>query len=156
MLRLLADENFNGDIVRGLLLREPDLDLVRVQDVGLAGEDDPDVLAWAAENDRIILSHDRATLPGYAYARVAAGQEMAGVFILNDRFPVGHAIEEILLLIACTEQAEWSGRAVYVPRYRCRNEMVLSNRIRARGRGCWRRLWSRANQGLRQREARRD
>jgi hypothetical protein len=31
MFRLLADENFNGDIVRGLLLRRTDIDLVRVQ-----------------------------------------------------------------------------------------------------------------------------
>lgn len=61
MLRLLADENFNGDIIRGLLLRQPDLDLVRVQDVDLAGAEDPDVLAWAAENNRILLTHDRAT-----------------------------------------------------------------------------------------------
>ena len=63
MLRLLTDENFNGDIIRGLLLREPDLDLVRVQDVGLAGNDDQEILAWAAENDRIVLTHDRATMP---------------------------------------------------------------------------------------------
>ncbi len=48
MLRLVADENFNGDIVRALFLRRPDLDVVRVQDVGLAGADDPRVLAWAA------------------------------------------------------------------------------------------------------------
>jgi len=115
MLRLLADENFNGDIVRGLLRRQPDLDLVRMQDVGLAGADDPDVLAWAAENNRIVLTHDRATMSDYAYERVAAGEKMAGVFILNDRFPVGRAIDEILLLVACTEQAEWSGRAVRVP-----------------------------------------
>ena len=40
---------------------------------------------------------------------------MAGVFILNDRFPVGRAIEEILLMDACTEQAEWNGRAVHLP-----------------------------------------
>ena len=52
MLRLLADENFNGDIVRALLLRQPDLDIVRVQDVDLAGVDDPDILAWAAANER--------------------------------------------------------------------------------------------------------
>ena len=45
MLRLLADENFNGDIVRGLLRRRPELDLVRIQDVGLTGADDPSVLA---------------------------------------------------------------------------------------------------------------
>ena len=115
MLRLLADENFNDDIVRGLLLRQPDLDIVRLQDAGLAGADDPDVLAWAAEKHRIVLTHDSATMSDYAYERVAAGEEMAGVFILNDRFPVGRAIAEILLMVACTEQAEWSGRAVHVP-----------------------------------------
>lgn len=45
MLRLLADENFNGDIVRGLRLREASTDVVRVQDVGLRGAEDPDLLA---------------------------------------------------------------------------------------------------------------
>jgi Domain of unknown function (DUF5615) len=115
MLRLLADENFNGDIVRGLVLRQPDLDLIRVQDLGLAGVDDPDILAWAAENNRIVLTHDRASLPDYAFQRVVGRQVMAGVFILNDRFPVGQAIDEILLMVACSEQSEWRGRAVHVP-----------------------------------------
>jgi predicted nuclease of predicted toxin-antitoxin system len=115
MLRLLADENFNDDIVRGLRRRLPDIDISRVQDVGLAGADDPDILAWAAENNRIVLTHDRATMSDHAYERVAAGEPMAGVFILNDRFPVGRAIEEIILLSECTEQEEWSRRAVHVP-----------------------------------------
>ena len=115
MLRLLADENFNGDIVRGLLLRKADFDIVRVQDVGLSGADDPDILAWAAENNRIVLTHDRASMSDHAYARVAAGEAMSAVFILNDRFAVGQAIEEIMLMDACTEQAEWNGGAVHVP-----------------------------------------
>ena len=84
MLRLLADENFSGDIVRGLLLREPALDIVQVQDVGLAGADDREILAWAAKNNRIVLTHDRATMPDHSYDRVATGEEMPGVFILND------------------------------------------------------------------------
>jgi len=44
MVRLLSDQNFNGDIVRGLLLRRPTLDLIRVQDVGLDEADDPILL----------------------------------------------------------------------------------------------------------------
>jgi hypothetical protein len=48
VLRLLADENFNNDIVRGLKLRDPGLDVIRVQDVGLMRAGDPAVLAWAA------------------------------------------------------------------------------------------------------------
>jgi predicted nuclease of predicted toxin-antitoxin system len=115
MLRLLADENFNGDIVRGLLFHRPNLDLVRIPDVGLAGEDDRAMLAWAAENDRIILSHDRATLPDFAFARVAAGERMPGVFILNSRFAIGDAIQEILLLAECSEHSEWVGRVIHLP-----------------------------------------
>jgi predicted nuclease of predicted toxin-antitoxin system len=115
MVRLLGDENFNDDIVRGLLLRQPDLDLVRVRDVGLGGADDPDVLAWEAQNDRIVLTHDRATMPDYAYARMARGESMTGVLILNDRFPVGHAIQEILEINACSAQEEWNGRVVHLP-----------------------------------------
>jgi len=115
MLRLLADENFNGDIVRALLLRQPDLDIVRVQDVGLTGAGDPDILTWAAANDRIILTHDRATLPDYAFERLAAGEKLPGVFIVNDRFPIGEATREILLIIAVSEQPEWSDRVVYLP-----------------------------------------
>jgi Domain of unknown function (DUF5615) len=115
MFRLLADENFNGDIVRGLLLRRPDLDIVRVQDIGLAGAVDAEILAWAAENNRVVLTHDRATMADNAYERVRGGEGTAGIFILNDRLPVGEAIAEILLVVSCSEQAEWSGRALYLP-----------------------------------------
>jgi hypothetical protein len=43
MLALAVDENFNNDILRGLLRRKPDLDVVRVQDAGLSGADDPTI-----------------------------------------------------------------------------------------------------------------
>jgi predicted nuclease of predicted toxin-antitoxin system len=115
MLRLASDENFNEDAVRGLLLREPNLDLVRIVNVGLKSAEDPDVLAWSAENDRIVLTHDRATMPDFAYARVASGQSMPGVFVLNDRLPIRQMIDELLLVNACSDQAEWAGLVVYLP-----------------------------------------
>lgn len=115
MLRLLCDENFNGDILRGLLLRRAGLDLVRVQDAGLEGAEDPDVLTWAAEQNRILLTHDRATMPDFAYSRVVAGISMPGVFVLSDRLPVRQAIDELLLIDACSEQAEWAGVVLFLP-----------------------------------------
>ena len=48
MLRLAADENLNDNIIRGLLRRRPDVDIMRVRDAGLSGADDPTVLEWAA------------------------------------------------------------------------------------------------------------
>jgi hypothetical protein len=55
MLRLLADENFNADIVRALLFPYRTSTFIRVQDVGLAGADDPDILAWAAAMIELLL-----------------------------------------------------------------------------------------------------
>ncbi len=53
MLRLLADENLDGNIVRGLRRKLPAVDLVRVQDVGLSGLADAEILAWAAAEHRV-------------------------------------------------------------------------------------------------------
>ena len=59
MLKLVSDENFNADILRGLFRRRPDLDIVPVQDIGLSAAPDSDILAWAAVEDRILLTHCR-------------------------------------------------------------------------------------------------
>jgi hypothetical protein len=115
MLRLLADENLRGDIARGLSLRKASLDIVRAQDVGLTGLEDPDVLRWAAQNQRIVLTHDRATMPYHAFQVLAEGRDMAGVFILNDRLSAGLAIEELFLLASCSEQTDWRERVVHLP-----------------------------------------
>ena len=79
MIRWLADENFNNDILRALVRRCPEVDVVRAQDVGLNGADDPALLAWAAQEDRVTLTHDVTTLTAHAYARVNADQPMPGV-----------------------------------------------------------------------------
>jgi len=50
LLRLAADENFNYDIVRGVLRRNPEVDIVRIQDVALSGTDDPTV--WSGPRAR--------------------------------------------------------------------------------------------------------
>jgi predicted nuclease of predicted toxin-antitoxin system len=96
LLRLAADENFNNDIVRGLLRRKPDLDIVRVQDVGLSGADDASILEWAAQEDRVLITHDVTILTRFAYDRVRAGLPMSGVFEISCAVPVSLAIEDIL------------------------------------------------------------
>jgi len=115
MLRFMADENFNRDIVRGLQYRNPELSIITVQNAGLGGMDDRDLLEWCAEHDRILLTHDQATIPGYAYERVKAGKMMKGVFVVNARLSVGRVIDEILLTDLCSGQEEWAGQVIYLP-----------------------------------------
>jgi hypothetical protein len=115
MLIFLADENFHGAIVRGLLRRLPELDIVRVQDVGLSGADDPTVLEWAAQNRRILLTHDVVTITKYAYERMEADLPMPGVLEVNRALPMGEVIADILIYAEYSLAEEWEGQIRYLP-----------------------------------------
>lgn len=114
MLRLAVEENFDN-IVRGLLRRRPELDIVRVQDVGLSAADDRSVLGWAAREGRVLLTHDVCSPTRHAYDRVRAGQPLRGVFEVSPDIPIRRAIEDILLLSVCSMDGEWEGQVRYLP-----------------------------------------
>lgn len=113
--RFAADENFNNDIVRGLLRHLPELDLVRIQDTEISGADDPNVLEWVATEGRILLTHDARTMPNFAYERINNKQTMLGVFIINSQMAIGQAIEELLTIIEASEMSEYENLVVYLP-----------------------------------------
>lgn len=69
MTRLLTDEDFNNDILRAVLRHLPGLDVVRAQEVGLMTVDDSIILAWAAQEGRVVLTHDASTMIDAAYQR---------------------------------------------------------------------------------------
>jgi predicted nuclease of predicted toxin-antitoxin system len=115
VLKLATDENFNGDILRGLRRRLPTLDIVRVQDIGLASTPDPAILAWAAIEGRILLTHDRDTLLNFAHERVRAGEPMPGVFLVSDSQPIGQAVEELSVAVQCLSAEECKDLVTYFP-----------------------------------------
>ena len=115
MLQLVADENFNNNIVRGVLRRKADVDIVRIQDIGLSQADDPTILEWAAQQERVLLTHDVSTITKYAYDRIEAGQGMPGVFEVSRTAPIGQVIEDILLLVEGSLEGEWEGQIIYLP-----------------------------------------
>ena len=101
--------------MRGLLRRKPELEIVRVQDVGLRGADDPVILEWAANEGRVLLTHDAATMTFFAYERVKDDRQMPGVIEVPDDLPIGAAIEDILLLVEYSDRNEWEGQVLYLP-----------------------------------------
>ena len=115
MLRLLADENFNGRILRALQRQVPDLDVVRAQDTPLYGTDDQTLLQFAAAENRVVLTHDVETLVGYAWERVRSGMAMPGVIVaLTDR-PIGLVIEDLELLLLASKPEELQAQIRYLP-----------------------------------------
>jgi predicted nuclease of predicted toxin-antitoxin system len=116
MIRLLVDENFDYDLVRGALRRRPELDLIRVQSVGLTQTDDPEILAWAARERRVVVTHDVNTMPGFAIERMSRGEPMAGLFIVHQEGATfSKIIDDLLLLDDCSETAEWMDQILYLP-----------------------------------------
>lgn len=115
MLRFAADENLNNDVVRGLLRRVPELDIIRIQDTHLGGADDPSVLAWAALEGRILLTHDVTTITRYAHDRIRAGQPMPGVIEIRRKALMGRVIDDLLLLAENSLENEWEGQILYLP-----------------------------------------
>jgi hypothetical protein len=115
LLRWLADENFNNDILRALFRANPSIDVVRAQDTGLTGIGDAALLAWAAEQDRVLLTHDVTTVTAHAYQRVMKGEPMPGVFEVNCELPIGAVVEDILLVTECSRLGEWEGQVRFLP-----------------------------------------
>jgi predicted nuclease of predicted toxin-antitoxin system len=114
-MAFLVDQNFNEHIVDGLTRRDATLEFTHVRDVGLAAAPDPAVLEWAASHGLVLLTHDRKTMPPFAYDRVAAGLPMPGVFLLGSDMPTGQAIEQLLLAIQCLSPEECKDQVHYFP-----------------------------------------
>jgi predicted nuclease of predicted toxin-antitoxin system len=115
VIRLLLDQNFNKRILHGLARRQPSIDLLHVRDIGMSAAADSVILEQAALEGRILLTHDRQTLPRFAYARVSAGEPMPGVFLVSKALSIGQAIDEIPLAIHCLAPAECKDIVRYFP-----------------------------------------
>lgn len=115
MIRFLADENFDNDILRGVLRRNPNIDIVKVQDIGLSGADDEIVLARAADDNRVLLTHDVRTITASAYERTENGLPLPGVFEVAKNIAPGMIIADILLIAEASSQQEWEGQVRYLP-----------------------------------------
>ncbi|HEX8494618.1 MAG TPA: DUF5615 family PIN-like protein [Pyrinomonadaceae bacterium] len=115
MLRLLIDHNLNQNILRGLIRRLPQLDAVTAFEIGMSEATDPQLLIWAAQEERIIVTHDRRTMPAHAAVLMNEGKSIAGLFVVPRNLPLGQVIEDLELMITCSEMSEWTNVVLYLP-----------------------------------------
>lgn len=116
MLRLASDADVHGEIVRGLRRRQPEIDLLRVQDFMPAGTPDPEVLDWAAAENRILITNDRNTMIEFAGQRVALGLVMPGLVVTTNEQSIGSTIDDILIVAEYMSDEEVRNQVVvYLP-----------------------------------------
>jgi predicted nuclease of predicted toxin-antitoxin system len=115
MLRLLIDQDLDHDILRGLIRRMPQLDAVTTSEIGMGKATDPQLLIRAAQEGRIIITHDRKTMPTHAANLMGEGKHIAGLFVVPRSLSLHQVIEDLELMITCSRNDEWVNVICYLP-----------------------------------------
>jgi len=113
-VRFQADADLNAEIVTGVRRREPNIDFQMADEINIRRLRDPEVLALAAQENRILVTHDRRTMPRH-FADFILHHSSPGVFIIAQTMSVRVAIEELLLVWAASASAEWRNLIVELP-----------------------------------------
>ena len=112
--RFLADADLHPQIVSGLKRIEPAIDFETAQAAALRGVPDPEVLRMAAEKNRIVVSHDRRTMPGAFYVFLRT-RTSPGLILISQGFPIGRAIDELQICYHNLEPEEFANQILYLP-----------------------------------------
>jgi len=96
-------------------VENPRWNFLSANEADLEGVPDPEVLALAASQDRILVSHDFQTMPRHFGDFLQAGNSSPGVLLVPQRLPIGDAIEELVLIWAASDADEWQNRILKIP-----------------------------------------
>lgn len=112
---MLIDQDIDHDILRGLIRRIPQLDALTAFEIRMSEATDRELFSWAAQEGRIIITHDRTTMPAHAANLIGEGKNIAGLFVVLRRLPLHQVIEDLELMITCSEMDEWVNYIRYLP-----------------------------------------
>jgi hypothetical protein len=91
------------------------VDVLTAHQVGLSNASDSEVLAWAAEQERILITHDRRTMPYHAASRIARAEKLAGIIIVSRQLPISQVINELEIIVSCSDMIEWENIIKHLP-----------------------------------------
>ncbi len=86
--RLLADADLKLAVVTGVTSRSAEIDFKRAEDVPLKGLEDPAVLAVAAHEERVLVTHDISTMPAHLRDFVSE-RSSPGVIVVPQNLAIG-------------------------------------------------------------------
>jgi len=113
-IRFQADESLSHALIQAVLRLEPSIEFTTAQQVGVLGLGDPEVLAVAAQNGRLLITRDKATFPRH-FADFIANNESSGVIVIPPHLTIAQIAEELFLVWLVMEAEEWVNRITYLP-----------------------------------------
>lgn len=113
-VRFQADADLNQAIVTGVIRRQAEINFQTATEAGLEGLIDTEVLALSAKQQRILVTHDRRTMPT-EFAEFIVNQQSAGILIVSRKTALDIVIEELILIWSVTKADEWTNRIAKIP-----------------------------------------
>lgn len=113
-VRFQADADFNANIPRAAARREPAIDCRSAVAANLHHRPDREVIAIAAADGRLLLTHDHRTMPA-AFADHLRDHESTGVLIVPQHLPIDTVAEDLVLIWALSDPGEWRNRIAWLP-----------------------------------------
>ncbi len=113
-IRFQADADFNQIIVSAIVRRHQEVDLRTATAASLAGLNDPEVLALAARDGRVLVTHDHKTMPRY-FGDFISTSSSPGLIVVPQILPIRDAVDALILIWAVTTPEEWVNRVAYLP-----------------------------------------
>jgi hypothetical protein len=116
LIRFQADNDLKRILVDATLRREPRIDFQTAQTARLDELDDEAVLRLAASQSRILVSHDKRTMPGALAAFVNSGNTSPGVLlVIPQNAPIHAVVEAVILIWADDHPKDWENRVFKIP-----------------------------------------
>jgi predicted nuclease of predicted toxin-antitoxin system len=113
--RFLADEDIRHRLVLAVKRREPAIQFLTVQEVGLSERPDPEVLEFAATQDLILVSHDVNTMRDAAYDRIIRGNHMTALLLVPQSRQTKPVAESLILIWAASSTEDWLDHVKFLP-----------------------------------------
>jgi hypothetical protein len=113
-VRFQADADLNQIILLAVVRREPAVEFTSAAAAGLASLLDRDVLALAAREGRLLVTHDQSTMPDH-FSRYIEAATSPGLLIVPQHLPPASVADELLLIWHATDSEEWTNRICYLP-----------------------------------------
>jgi predicted nuclease of predicted toxin-antitoxin system len=114
VVRFQADADLKQAIVAGVVRRQPNIDFQSANAAGLEGKRDSEVLVIAAQDSRVLVTHDRKTMLA-EFGNVIMSQSSSGVLILAQNLPVSDAIESLIIVWEASTAEEWVNHIMSIP-----------------------------------------
>lgn len=113
----LIDENLPPVIAAQVRRHEPRIQVLAIGQSGapVKGALDPQLLCWIEENDCLLVTNNRTSMPGHLRAHRAAGGHIPGILVTPFPLDIGMLVEELILIWVASLPNEYRDQIVYLP-----------------------------------------